>query len=245
MAEHLRVHVAGVGQDPPERILIPLVQSRADRAYLITRQKDDLPVTKMLDEVKTSLSEKIPACEVRLVRMDIWDLESQLKECKNIFQREKGNHISVNVSTGTGVANIAGMLACMLWGGTPYYALMDYPGNPTSVKEVVELPVYTVRQPEPHLVTILKLLQDGGGRLSKKQLIDAMKGDKALMPDYGRMFHDEEKKMPYSTSASHSKLKVYLRPLESEWGFVKSESRGRNGRVELTEAGKQALRIFG
>jgi hypothetical protein len=32
----------------------------------------------------------------------------------------------INISTGSKVTSITGMLACMIWNGTPYYAHTDY-----------------------------------------------------------------------------------------------------------------------
>ena len=47
MRANLRVHVSPVGLDPPERVTEPLLSLRADRVYLVSKNKDDHASVKM------------------------------------------------------------------------------------------------------------------------------------------------------------------------------------------------------
>lgn len=49
------------------------------------------------------------------------DIFCYLEKYREIFNAEQGNDIFVNLSTGNKIAAIAGMMACMLWKGIPYY----------------------------------------------------------------------------------------------------------------------------
>jgi hypothetical protein len=105
------------------------LQLRADKVYLVSKGKDDLASSKR-EEVKQILK-AYPHIEVREVYVDIFDLFCCLEKFREIFQKERGNHIHVNVSTGSKIISIAGMLSCMLWKDAPYYAKLDYENEPS------------------------------------------------------------------------------------------------------------------
>lgn len=134
-----------------------------------------------LAEVKRIL-EAHPYIEVHEVHVDIFDLFCCLEKFREIFQKENGNHIHVNVSTGSKILSIAGMLACMLWRGAPYYAKLDYEGissrmttpliDVRKVKETEFLPVYQINMPSEQSLKVLGIIASRPGeRISKKELI--------------------------------------------------------------------------
>ncbi len=239
---NLRVHISPVGFDPPGRVAGPLVEYRADKVYLVSKSKGD-SASERMKQVRKTL-EKYPHVDVREVYINIWDLFCCLEKFREIFESEKGNHVHVNVSTGSKIISIAGMIACMLWKGTPYYAKLDYDdsGGPSAVidvrkvKETEFLPVYQITMPSPELLIVLSIIDSkAGDKISKKELIEELQARK-IIPIY-----------PPSQprSAPHSRLRAILDPLEMHWQFVETRSRGRKSEVSLTEQGKSALRIFG
>ena len=242
MRANLRVHVSPVGLDPPERVTEPLLSLRADRVYLVSKNKDDHASVKMA-QIKKALAEH-PHIEVHEVYVNIWDLFSCLEKLREIFDLEKENHVHVNVSTGSKIISIAGMIACMLWKGTPYYAKLDYDdGGPAArlidsrkVEETELLPVYQINMPTPESLMVLAIISSKqGGRITKKELIQELQALR-LIPEY----------LPSQPkSAPHSRLRAILDPLEVHWQFVEVRSRGRKSEVSLTEQGRNALRIFG
>lgn len=189
-----------------------------------------------------SVLAKHPAIEVRHSHTEIWNLFSCIEKYREIFQAEKGNHVFVNVSTGSKVLAMAGMLSCMLWEGTPYYTKLDYedggPNKGADKRRVIGtdfLPVYQILKPSQESLTVLSIVNDAGGKMSKKNLIEKLQEAK-LIPHY-------QPSQP--RSAPHSRLRGILDPLESHWHFVEVKSRGRRSEVLLTQQGKNALRIFG
>lgn len=97
--------------------------------------------------------------------LDIWNLYECIEKFREIILDEKGNHVYINVSTGTKITAIAGMLSCMLWDAYPYYAPVSYPTKETKIlpTEHVQdsdiLPVYDIKKPKSEFMLILSLLQ--------------------------------------------------------------------------------------
>jgi hypothetical protein len=238
----LRVHIAPVGFDPVQRITAPLIDQRADRVYLVSRSKKDDPASSIVKQVEATLA-KHPSIEVKHVYTEIWDLFSCLEKYRDVFTAEKGNHLYVNVSTGSKILSIAGMLSCMLWKGIPYYARLDYEqGGPEiktgqrNVTGTEALPVYQINMPSPESLNVLAIIgSKRDGKISKKELIEELQKIH-LIP----VFPPSQPR-----NAPHSRLRAILDPLETHWQFIHIKSRGRRSEVSLTEQGRSALRIFG
>jgi hypothetical protein len=243
--------VAAVGFEV-ERVVEPIVADRADRAYLLTRARDDA-ARSFVDEVLRRLARAPWPIEVEVRRTDIWDVFGALAELRAIFEREArlDRHapdvvpLRVNVSTGTKITAIAGTLACMLWKGEPYYAQVSrswYSGLTPKARPVNDVVtridpvgVYELRAPSADLVEVLEALDRRGGSLRKRDLIRELGLDGTSAPG-GRAL---------SAQAQHSRLRGRLEPLEGKWGFVAAEREGPRGRVRLTPQGRLALTLFG
>src|SRR5574341_882622 len=152
MSRNLRVHIAPVGFDF-RRVTVPLIQMQADKVYLVTYSPDD-NAKKFFGQVKKELAQNYEHIQVQEVFLDVWNLFDCLEKFRQIILKENGNHIYINVSTGTKITGIAGMLSCMLWGASPYYARVSYPSAketeipPTEyVEEPDILPVYEIKKP--------------------------------------------------------------------------------------------------
>ena len=242
MSANLRVHIAPVGFHIL-RVTEPLVKMQADKVYLVSFQRDD-SASKFFAQVKKKLSQDYEHIKIEEVFLNIWDLYECIEKFREIILKERGNHVYVNVSTGTKITAIAGMLCCMLWSATPYYAPVSYskakePEVQTEhVQDPDELPVYGINKPKPEYTFILNLLKENNGRMRKARLIDQLESA-------GIIGIRDESKSELTEAAKHSQLRAILDPMDSEWKYVRIEASGRRSEVFITPQGENALRIFG
>jgi len=245
MSANLRIHIVPVGFEF-RRVTEPLVRMQADKVYLVTYHEDD-SARKFFGQIKKELGQNYKHIKVEEVFVDVWNLYDCIEKFREILLEEKrrGNHVYLNVSTGTKITSIAGMLSCMLWGAYPYYARVSYPstkgmGIPATehVEEPDLLPVYDVKRPKPELLLTLNILSANHGRMRKARLIEKLEAVEVIRLR-------DESRSALTEAAKHSQLRVLLDPLEKEWKYVRVEARGRRSEVIITEQGETALRIFG
>jgi len=243
MSVKLRVHISPVGFEFL-RVTEPLINMKADKVYLVSFKPDDA-AKNYVSKIKMELSQKYKHIQVEDVYVDLWNLYDSVEKFREIIFKEEGNQVYINVSTGTKITAIAGMMVCMMWGAIPYYAKVSYKHSRRIEEyetEIVEdadiLPVYDINKPERNIMLILKLIEKNGDKMRKSRIIDELKkADVIKIKD--------EKKTVLTKSAEHSQLRAILDPMENQWKFIRIESRGRMSEVSLTDKGKAALKIFG
>ena len=179
--------------------------------------------------------------------MDLWDLYECIKKYREIIQKEnkEKNHVYVNISTGSKITSIAGMLSCMSWGAIPYYVHVAYPSPKESkkiplmkIKNIYDLPVYEINKPPSTNLKILKILNENKKKMRKSSLIAALENEGII----------EQKESPgskFTIHAKHSQLRAILATMENVWKFVEIFAHGKQSDVILTEQGEKALKIFG
>ena len=243
MRTGLRIHIAPVGFKV-NRVTEPIIRERADRVYLITHSNQDKAVPHLEKILKILKKEKYLQIQKRYT--NIWDFFECLQTYKQIIREEQDKgHIYINVSTGSQIMSITGMFACMIWGGTPYYAHIDYDnikndpvdGLPEVRVDVIdELPVYSLSKPRPESLALLQILSKAGGKIKKGKLIEELEEIKLI---------DEKQ----SVAAKHSRLKALLHPITVGGGIdnplVEVEYRGKQSNVMITAQGESTLKIFG
>jgi CRISPR locus-related DNA-binding protein len=239
----LRIHIVPVGFKV-NRVTEPVIRERADKVYLITHSKQDKAVLHLEKILKILKKEKYLQVQKRYT--NIWDFFECLQTYKQIIKEEQDRgRIYINLSTGSQIMSIAGMFACMIWGGTPYYAHIDYDnirndpadGLPEVKVEVIdELPVYSLNKPRAESLTLLQILSKAGGKMKKSKLIEQLEEVNLI---------DKDQSVP----AKHSRLKALLHPITVGGGMdnplVKVEYRGKQSNVMLTGQGESTLKIFG
>jgi hypothetical protein len=252
MKPGLRVHIVTVGFRV-RRVTEPLIRERADKVYLITKSHEDKAIASFEKMLKILRKEKYLQIEKRTT--DIWNLFECLQTYKSIIKEEeerggKNTHIYINISTGSKISCIAGTMACMMWGGTPYYAHMVWstydkkdPADGLPDEEVTtidEIPVYSINKPKPESLAVLRILDS------------AKEGNRPKMMKKGRLIQQlEEAGMidkDASIGAKHSKLKGLLNSISiagSDNPLVEVEYKGKQSNVILTTQGESTLKIFG
>ena len=178
MDSRLRVHVATVDHHI-ERITEPMINLRADKAYIVTYGEKDA-AEEFLKKTKRILKKhRIP---YKVIFVDIWNLMACVEKFRDLIIEEKENQVFFNVSTGTKISAISAMLSCMIWNCQPYYAKPDYSETRMpekivieEIKEIVSMPIYKMKMPKPEYLQILKILQQNDGNMKKRYLIEILK----------------------------------------------------------------------
>ena len=238
MESQLRIHVATVDHHI-ERLTEPMISLRADKAYIVTYGEKDA-ATEFLKKTKTILKKHRIPFEVLYV--DIWNLMACVEKFRDLILKEKDNHIFFNVSTGTKISAISAMLCCMIWNCQPYYAKPDYSEIKIpkkiaveEIKEIVSMPIYKMLTPKSDYLQILKILQQNGGKVKKRILIDTLKELQIIKPAGTQSM---------SKPAEHGQLKTIIDPM-AKLDYITVQTVGRNSIVSITPQGENTLTIFG
>jgi len=237
---NLRVHIAPVGYEI-DRIVLPARKYKADKVILLAHnnKKEDLAVKyKFYEKITLRLKKlRIDVVQEDHNRLDLFQI---IKTVKNLFEREKGNTIYVNLASGSKVQAIGCMMACMMFNDdknvNPFYAeAKKYPGfSGKPISEGIEnlefLPTYEIQRPEQRLIDTLKIIVDKGGEISKKEMARLAKEQKLIVVNA-----ENENQATYA-----SLDKNIISPLKNKWKFISVNTERRSHYIKLTEAGKHA-----
>lgn len=154
-----RIHVAPQGYEE-ERIYRPAIKYDADKVILLVTEGDE-----QADECQQNVEEKLESAgiEHETKQCDIFDQDESVQTISGIIQQHSGDDVFVNISTGSKITAITGMLACMLTDGVPYYVKAEHYGDePVSkgIDETIELPAYPIDAPKQDFVQVLSYLED-------------------------------------------------------------------------------------
>ena len=234
--ENLRVHVAPIGFEI-DRVVMPASERRADRVWLLVHDNpaEDRALG-FVEEVRAGLEEA--KIEVRTESHDRLDLFGIIRAVKNVIGEERGNHVYVNLASGSKIQAIGCMMACMMFNSGrnvyPFYAEAEtYHGSgaiSSGIREIKDIPSYEIRVPDARLVSALERIIESGGRMTKKDLA-------ASAEDAGLIKVNSERNAPQARFASLDKN--IIQPLLG-WGFVEVEKVGRTRYVSATGYGRGA-----
>jgi hypothetical protein len=242
---NLRVHVAPVGFEI-DRIALAAKQMKADRVWLLMHTEPSKDRAQgFMEKIKAQLKkEKI---EVQVSHSNRFDLFKLLRALKEIVQKEEGNDIFVNCSSGSKIQAIACMMACMMFQGktklTPYYAepesYSSVKGEQLSsgLKSIVKLPAYEIHTPKPILVQALKIIQENGGKITKKEMARISYEKKIIVVN--------AKEENFQQARFASLDKNIIQPLQNEWKFIEIERIGRTRWIKTTPEGQGAVEFLG
>jgi len=242
---NLRVHVAPVGFEI-DRIALAAKQMKADRVWLLMHTEPSKDRAQgFMEKIKAHLKkEKI---EVQIAHSNRFDLFKLLRALKEIVQKEEGNDIFVNCSSGSKIQAIACMMACMMFQGktklTPYYAepesYSSVKGEQLSsgLKSIVKLPAYEIHTPKPILVQALKIIQENGGKITKKEMARISYEKKIIVVN--------AKEENFQQARFASLDKNIIQPLQNEWKFIEIERIGRTRWIKTTPEGQGAVEFLG
>lgn len=236
----LRVHIAPVGFEI-DRVVIPARQMKADKVWLLVHEKpSEDKATQYTEKIQKQLEkDKIVVKREMHDRLDLFKI---IRSVRRIIEDEAGNSVYVNLASGSKIQAIASMMACMMFNEqsnvTPFYAEAEryqgFEGKQLSygIKNLMQIPAYHIHTPRPELVAALRLINEHGGRLTKKRMAEIAEKSRLIS------VNAKEENMTQARFASLDKN--IIQPLESQWGFIRTEKVGRNRWVQITQDGANA-----
>lgn len=235
-----RTHIIPVGNQEIERILQPLYDLRPEKIYLLTKSGVDVFSDKFVELKSKILAENIVSKEnFKEIKVDYYNLTvfMQLiaKICKEEYDLQ--NSIYYNLSGGT-MLSVAGTLACIYFGVTPYFEQYDY-----KAKKIIKgaafpkVPNLFFNRPNKKQTHFLYLLQ----KYQELEKISEIKKNICLqIINQNKLEKDLAEVVPNS----YNKLsKRYLIPLEQK-KYIKINPTKKK-EVIITPDGVFVAKIFG
>lgn len=231
-----RIHIMPVGYEY-ERIIQPAQEFRADQVILVGHEGDTEG-----DEGDKHLRGAIEALEEQNIEIeakecDIFDLYSSMGAIAESISEHEDDEIYVNVSTGSKVTAIAGMIASMVLDCTPYYVrAKDYENDPEDIKGTTELPTYPIDAPDSEQVDVMQFIHRFSEREGPPTKGDVIHFSEHLNLDY--ISRNVAGKGKYRLLDVH-----IVEPLK-EREYIAESKQGRNKILTLTDDGRAALEAF-
>lgn len=232
------------------RLKEPILEWRADVVVAVeySESEREIPyLQRLLSELETN--ERI---DLYRRECDIFDLYDTLGTLTEAISEYPDDEVYVNLSAGSKITAIAGMIACMAAAARPIYARPDYgseaeriPSEPSheQVAETFELPRYPINRPSKPLLRFMDYIEretseTESGRyrgVSKKELIEF-----ALEQEFAFVAESEAT----TEKGYYRLLDTHVVAPAREKGYIAVEKVGRKKFVSLTSNGENALRAF-
>ena len=237
----LRIQIAPVGFEI-DRVVLPAKQEKADNVCLLVHEnKSEDKAGPFISKITTKLKKSgIDVMEESHNRRDLFQI---IRAVKNIIEKENGNEIYVNLASGSKIQAIGTMMACMMFNDSdaihPFYVeAKNYPGFESKmqlssgIKDIQNVPAYSIKIPDSKLIDALKIISDNGGKITKKLMAELAEKNNLISINPKE---EEHRSMVRFTSLD----KNIIQPFE-EWGFVTVNKIGRNRWITITEEGQNA-----
>jgi len=232
-----RIHIAPLGYEK-ERIYQPIIDEEADKVVLLTHEADE--EDEQAIDCRTAVEKALNDAEIEfeLRECNFFTLEVALAEFQSLIQRYQGDSVYINISTGSKITAIAGMLACMISGGTPYYVKPEDYGETTvskGVKDTFAVAAYPIDPPERETAQVLQFIKSRNEEEGK-----VIKGDlNQFVSDEG-LGSVSELDRENSDDIYDIVQKEFIEPLKKN-GLIQVQRLGTEKRLTLTEQGEQML----
>jgi len=180
--------------------------------------------------------------ELELREANLYDLDSALQTFSQAVKDHEDDDVFINVSTGSSIAGIAGMMAAQTADATPFYVQPGFeedimvPDEPVipEAGDIMELPVFELEGPSQEQLRVLGYLHSTDG-VTKKDLIKFAESEE--LP----FIADTEAK---SDEGRYRLLESHIIDPLTNGGYVRVEKAGRKKEVYLEQRGVDALAAF-
>lgn len=244
-----RVHIAPQGFED-ERIYRPAIERDADIVVLIGHDEPDDTAERCKQRIVEALEEQDITVQDN-VTCDLFELADALETMLAVIRdRNPDDIIRVNISAGSKITAIAGMLACMFTAADPYYVVPEGYDDPDEESEyetvshgmddIKSLPAYPVTEPDLQLIEVLSFIQE-------KQSESGPDG--VLLRDIGKYLleHDlpvvqASDKEPDEVDAIYPMIHEIVDPLVQR-GFVNKKRFDGGTHVRTTSEGEEMLSL--
>ena len=150
-----RVHIAPQGYEN-DRIHLPAKRLNADKVILLPHEDEDEVAESCRDDISDEL-DKV-GIEMEVEFCDIFNLNDAFETMVETIWSQEGDDIKLNVSAGSKITAIAGMMACMFTSADPIYVKPEGYGEATvsnGMESVDPLPIFPITEPDYQLIRVL------------------------------------------------------------------------------------------
>ncbi|WP_150123017.1 DUF6293 family protein [Haladaptatus sp. R4] len=248
-----RIYIAPQGYED-ERIYCPAIGLNAEKVILLTHtgNEGDSRANRCQERVEEKLEEE--SIEIENFDCDIFDPIDALKAFMTCIRRIEPNaDVIVNVSSGSKITAIAGMMACMFTEADPMYVRPEgYGSRETAegrmgdsdavsygMKEMVDLPAYPVTEPDYEFIQVLAYISDNQPGSGIKGVIIKEIGGFLLENDFSAV----------ETSNAEDPEKIYplvnrkiIEPLYSQ-GLIDKQRFEKSIHIRTTRNGERMLEL--
>lgn len=237
------IHIAPVGFET-ERIYDPMVETGADLAVLVVDESDEIADDEMSKAaecrstvIRELISGGVDENDIVTEETDLFNLYSSAASFIEIIQtyRQGGDDVYFNISTGSKLSAIGGMMACAATGTQPYYVHAEgYRGETitTGVADFNPINIYPLNTPHEQYIRIMDYI-DSNKTVNKGDIV-SFSEDLQLLSEYNR---SDERNM-YGPVEEE-----IIEPLKNS-DYIREKPRGHETLYELTQEGARTLRIF-
>lgn len=247
-----RIHISPLGYEH-DRVVKPAIEYKADRVYLLEHDELDSEKPKYHSTLKQELRDA--GVTVQSARCDIFDLYTVLGRVAEIITAHTNDEVYVNLSTGSKISAIGGMIACMVTresaNVTPYYVRAEgytpdeKEGDETPVSfgmaAISELPTYPIQGPSQEEILMLQYIIDEQP-ITKKQLIRHARQvvDRFRRNADQKGIHRDDD--PYM--GEYRLLDTHILDPLIERECIEITEVGRSKEITVTDEGRNTLRAF-
>ena len=244
-----RVHIVPQGFED-ERVYRPAIKRDADIVIIISHDNEHETARKCRERIHSELDKQDIAMKTDAT-CDLFDLNDSVETILDLVRsRNPEDVIRVNISAGSKITAIAGMLVCMFTNADPYYVVPEgYNEDSEEEKKTVSygmdemksLPAYPVTEPDLQLIEVLAFIEeeqpkDGHHGVQLKEI-----GEYLLERDLSA-FHGSDKSPGEAEDIYPTVNEKIVTPLEDRQLITKTRL-GEGAQIRTTKNGEEMLAL--